>query len=308
MRNPDISIVSPVYLAEHTVHVLVEQLIKHVSLVTEYFEIILVEDGSPDRSWEKIVEVSQDNRIVGVKLSRNFGQHNAITAGLTVAKGEWIVVMDCDLQDMPEEIAGLYQKAKEGFDVVFASRTRRTDSWMKRSTSKLFYSIFSYMSGVKHDGTVANFGIYHSRVIKSVLGMGDKVRVLHPMIKWVGYKTTSIPVQHGYRYEGESSYTWRKLIRLAFDISISHSEKPLKIAIKTGLLIAMISLLYALLNIYFYFSGKILVPGYASIIFSIWFLSGLLLFFMGVIGLYIGKIFDNIKGRPIFIIDKILNY
>jgi dolichol-phosphate mannosyltransferase len=142
-----------------------------------------------DNSWAKICEESaKDPRVVGIKLSKNFGQHHAITAGLDYAKGEWIVVMDCDLQDQPEEIVSLYNKAKEGYDIVLAQRVQRQDTLRKRMGSKLFYSLFSYLSGIKQDGSVANFGIYHAKVIRAITQLREPMRAFAPMVHWVGFK------------------------------------------------------------------------------------------------------------------------
>lgn len=176
-ETPLISIVSPVYKAEKIVDILVKRIKEEVSKITENYEIILVEDGSPDRSWEAIERnCMEDKRVKGIKLSRNFGQHYAITAGLDHAKGEWTVVMDCDLQDRPEEIINLYQKALEGYDIVLARRHKRQDSFLKRTFSWLFYKILSYLTGTKHDPAVANFGIYHKKVIQAVSQMRESIR------------------------------------------------------------------------------------------------------------------------------------
>ena len=161
-----ISIVSPVYRGEKMVHELVERIGNSVSSITNAYEIILVNDASPDNSWNEILkECSNDSRVKGLNLSRNFGQHYAITAGLSYAKGEWVVVMDCDLQDRPEEIPNLYNKALEGWDIVRAKRTERKDKYLKKLSSTIFHNIFDRMSGCKTDKAIANFGIYKRAVV-----------------------------------------------------------------------------------------------------------------------------------------------
>ncbi len=300
-----ISVVSPVYRAENIVSELVSRLKVELSKITNDFEIILVEDCGPDNSWEKVlIETQNDTRVKGIKLSKNFGQHHAITAGLDASKGEWVVVMDCDLQDRPEEIINLYNEAQKGYDIVFARRVERQDSFVKTITSKLFYKVFSYLSGIEQDGSIANFGIYSRKVINSINSMRESMRAFSPMARWVGFNKAAIDVTHSERFEGKTSYNWNKLINLALDIAIAYSDKPLKLTIKLGFSIAFLSLIYAIYNVFAYLTGIITVSGYASLIVSIWFLSGLIIFILGIVGLYVGKTFEGMKQRPIYLIDK----
>ena len=203
-----LSIVSPVYRGEGLVNLLVERTTKAVSAFTDNFEILLVEDHSPDRSWQEIQENCQRYpNVKGIKLSRNFGQHSAITAGLDHCKGEWVVVIDCDLQDQPEEIEKLYNKALTGFDIVLAHRVYRKDTFLKKIYSKFFYRVLSYLTGTEQDGTVANFGIYHRKVINVLKrDMREYFRYLPTMVNWLGFRTTGIEVAHGERQHGETSY------------------------------------------------------------------------------------------------------
>lgn len=299
-----ISIVSPVYRAEQIVDELVRRIQHALEPLTSDYEIVLVEDCGPDHSWDKIVANAQrDKRIKGIKLSRNFGQHHAITAGLDYCSGDWVVVMDCDLQDRPEEIIPLYEKALEGYDIVFARRVNRMDGFFKKLTSQVFYKLFSYLSGVPQDGTIANFGIYSRKVVNAINSMREPMRAFSPMARWVGFSKTAIDVKHDERFAGSSSYNWGRLINLALDISIAYSEKPLRLTIKMGLGISFLSILYALFNLYARFAGIITQTGYASLIISIWFLSGMIIFTLGIIGLYIGKTLEGIKNRPLYIID-----
>lgn len=305
MSQPLISIVSPVYRAETLIDQLVDRIIVEVKKITSDFEIILVEDGSPDKSWDSIVRnTKKDQRIRGIKLSRNFGQHYAITAGLDKAKGEWVVVMDCDLQDQPEEIYKLYNKALEGFDTVLASRASRKDSFMKKLSSKIFYSTLGYLTGSEQDPTVANFGIYNRKVIETICSLRESIRYFPTMVKWVGFKITTIEVEHAPREEGETTYNFKRLINLALDIILAYSDKPIRLVIKFGLLVALMSIIMIAFNLYLYFAGEIEVLGYPTLIISIWFLSGSIITTLGVVGLYIGKIFQGVKNRPIYIIDE----
>lgn len=305
MTKPFLSIISPVYRAEKILPELVRRIECSVSAITTEFEIILVEDCGPDNSWEIIEGLANINpRIKGFKLSRNFGQHYAITCALDHALGDWVVVMDCDLQDRPEEIVNLYNKAIEGYDIVFARRVNRKDSFKKKLGSYFFYTVFEYLSGIKQDGTIGNFGIYNHKVIKSINRMREPMRAFLAMAKWVGFNTAKIDIQHDERYEGKSTYTLSKLMQLALDVAVAYSDKPLKLTVKLGFGIAVSSVIFAIYNFTIYFLGLITISGYTSIIISIWFLSGLIIFTLGILGLYLSKIFEGIKARPLYIIDK----
>lgn len=306
---PHISIVSPVYRGEKMVAELVRRNVESVSTITNDYEIILVNDASPDNSWDEIVKQCAVNaKVKGINLSRNFGQHYAITAGLHYAKGDWVVVMDCDLQDRPEEIPNLFRKAQEGFDIVYARRVIRKDTFLKRLSSSLFYSIYNWLSGLNSDKAIANFGIYKHCVIEEYNNMPEKVRFFPSLIKYLGYKDTAINVEHAERIEGKSSYNIYKLLKLSSDVIVSNSNKPLRMAVGVGLSMSALSFLLALYNIIAKWVGIIVVPGYTTTIFSIWFVGGLLLLMMGILGLYIGKIFNQVKGRQIFIVKDKLNF
>lgn len=305
--NPHISIVSPVYYGERMVAELVRRNVGNVSTITGDYEIILVNDASPDNSWEEIVKQCAANpRVKGINLSRNFGQHYAITAGLHYATGEWVVVMDCDLQDRPEEIPNLYRKAQEGFDIVYARRAVRKDNRIKKSTSALFYRVFRQLSGIQSDKAVANFGIYRKQVVEEFNKMPEHARFFPSQIKYLGFKETAIDVEHSERPEGKSSYNLAKRFKLGFDVIVSNSNKPLRFAVGLGFCMSALSFLLALYNVIAKWAGVIQVPGYTTTVFSIWFVGGLLLLVMGIMGLYIGKIYDQVKGRQLFIIkDKV---
>ncbi len=304
--NPKISIVSPIYKAEHFVEKLVFEIQKAMNTLDVNYEIILVDDRSKDNSWHKMKEQSLKNPSVkSVRLSRNFGQHPAIVAGLSQAKGEWIVVMDCDLQDQPKEIVKLYQKAQEGFEVVQARRKNREDKFLKKLSSKVFSKVYSYFTDTKYDNEIANFGIYHKKVIHSILEISDYIKFFPLFVEFVGYKSTSIIVEHAPRDSGTTSYSFSKLVSLAFNTIISFSNKPLKLFVKFGMMISLLSFCVGIYYIYQAMHNEIEVLGYTSIIVSIWFLSGVIITTIGVAGIYIGKIFDQTKNRPVYIIDEI---
>ncbi|MGK0447504.1 MAG: dolichol-phosphate mannosyltransferase [Polaribacter sp.] len=303
-----LSIVSPIYNAQHILPELILRLENSLKEITLDFEIILVDDSSPDHSWDVIKELSKNKKYIkGIQLSRNFGQHYAITCGIDHSNGDWVVVMDCDLQDQPEEIPKLYRKALEGYDIVLARRYSRKDNFLKKTFSKLFYKTLGYLTGTEQDETVANFGIYHKKVISSIISMRESIRFFPSMVKWVGYKSTKLSVNHSKREVGKSGYSFNKLIKLAIDIVLAYSDKPLMIVIKIGLIISLISLIFSLIIIIRWVNGEIIELGYTSLIISIWLLSGFIISTVGVTGLYIGKIFEGIKNRPIYIIKNKTN-
>lgn len=307
-KNLYLSVVSPVYRAEMIVDELVGEIHKHLAPLDFSYEIILVVDGSPDHSWDKVHAIAErDEKVTGIKLSRNFGQHYAITAGLEYAQGEWIVVMDCDLQDHPSQIQPMLQAAKEGdHKIVMGRRAVRKDGFFKKTFSKLFYAALSYLSGSKQDPGTANFGVYHQSVVAEIRRMKEPIRFFPSMVKWVGFSRTSIDIEHFERFEGKSSYNLKRLFRLALDIILANSDKPLRLTVKLGLIISSISFLIGVIYLVRYLLGYIVVSGFASIIISIWFLGGFILLTLGIVGLYISKIFEGVKNRPIFIVDKIV--
>lgn len=301
----EISIVTPVYGCCKSINRLYERLNKTLSIITGDFEIIMVNDSSPDNAWDAIKELAKkDNRVKGINLSRNFGQHKAITAGLDYAKGDWVVVMDCDLQDQPEEIIKLYNKALEGYDIVFGRRAERKDSFLKKLSSTLFYKVYDYFTESKIDNTIANFSIISKKVLDNLNKLKEQNRSYPLFVNWVGFNRTEINIEHSSREEGKSSYTFTKLINLAIDSIVSQSNKPLKLSIKFGFIVSFLSLLYGTWLVLRYFIFSIPVEGWTSVMVSIYFIGGLLFANMGILGLYIGKIFDETKNRPIYIVQE----
>ena len=306
-NKPYISVVIPVYGCSGCLEKLYQRLKKTLLPISENYEIILVNDASPDNSWQLIQGlVKKDNRVKGISFSRNFGQHYAITAGLDYANGEWIVVMDCDLQDQPEEIVKLYNKAQEGFDVVFGQRAERQDTFFKKHTSKLFYKLLGFLTDTTQDASIANFGIYHNKAIEAVLKMGDHIKYFPVMIQWVGFNSCSIKIEHATREVGDSSYSLSSLLAIAIDIMLSFSDKPLRLSMKMGFIISAASFLVSLVVLIKAIFSDISVPGWASTMMSLWFLSGLIIMVLGIVGIYIGKTFDQTKNRPLYVIKEII--
>ncbi|HUM50427.1 MAG TPA: glycosyltransferase family 2 protein [Chitinophagales bacterium] len=303
-----LSVVSPIYNAALHLEEFVTELEKYILPITNDYEIVLVDDFSPDNSWKHIEAICTTHpKVKGIKLSRNFGQHYAITAGLDNANGEWIIVMDCDFQDAPSEIPNLYNKTKEDFDVVLARRINRKDGFIKKLFSKLFWKTLGWLTGTNIDHTVANFGIYNKKVIQAVCSLRESIRFFPSMILWVGFSKTTLDVEHQERQTGTSGYNFSRMFKLALDVMLAYSDKPIRLVIKMGFFISLFTLLIGLYYLYLNITNQILVPGYTSLIISIWFLSGLIILILGILGLYIGKTFEGVKNRPIYIIEKKLN-
>ena len=258
-------------------------------------------------SWVEILkECENDKRVKGINLSRNFGQPSAIAAGMQYLKGQWVVVMDCDLQDNPEEIPNFYRKAMEGFDMVIGLRVERNDTFLKRLSSTIFNKVFSYLCDVDSDKRPSNFGIYKRDVIDQYNKLSERGEAFSILLRGLGFKATTIPIHHSERLEGKSSYSLKKLLKFAFNLIVSNTNKPLRLMVYWGVLMSMLSVLFALYNVFAYFFGYINLPGFTTTVFSIWFVGGLIMMQLGVLGIYIGKIFDKTKERPIYIVmDKV---
>jgi dolichol-phosphate mannosyltransferase len=305
---PHISVVIPVYQGEDCLDELYRRLKASLEKITSDFEIILVDDFSHDRSWQKITELgANDTRIKGLRFSRNFGQHYGITAGIDICDGEWVCVMDCDLQDQPEEIPALYKKAQEGFDVVLARRAFRQDPYFKRWTSKLFYRVFSYLAEVDYDGSIGNFRLVSRSVIESFRQMREKLRFFGALMQWLGYSAATIDVTHGARFAGKSTYSFTKLYRLAAETILAFSDKPLRLAVKIGFLVSLGSVLFGIYIIMLNAIDGVPIIGWSSLIVSIYFMSGIIMSTLGLVGIYIGKVFDEVKRRPLYVVQHTVN-
>jgi len=284
---------------------LCERLENSLNEITDEFEIILIDDGSQDRTWDLISRVAKAKSFIrGIKLSRNFGQHNAINAGLEYATGEWVVVMDCDLQDRPEEIMNFYRKAEEGYQVVVGIRIERKDNFFKKVSSIIFYSVFQRMTGSIFNKQIGNFGIYSKKVISCILELKEQHRSFGLMVLWVGFSRAEVNVTHEARGSGKSNYKFTHRMALALDSIVSHTNNLLYLAIKIGLFVSGTSLLFvAYLFGRFVFLG-ITTEGWTSLAISIYFTLGIMLAAIGILGIYIGKIFNESKGRPIYIVES----
>ena len=302
-----LSVVVPVYGCPAALSELSRRLCRVLQTLTSDYEIILVNDACPQNSWEIIKQLCAENSaIVGLELSRNFGQIKAILAGLEYSTGDWIIVMDCDLQDSPEEIPRLLKKAYEGYDAVFARRAVRKDSTFKVFMSKCFYKIYSMSSGFAYDPAVCNFSVCSRKVVDTYCSMRELHRAYIMYIQWMGFRTTVLDVDHHERFEGTSGYNFKKRITMAADIITSQSNILLKFTVLSGITISLMSFAVILIIVCRYFFMNI-QPGWSSIMASIFLMGGLMILSVGIVGIYVGNIFMEVKHRPLYIVRTELN-
>jgi glycosyltransferase involved in cell wall biosynthesis len=300
-----LSVVIPVFNESSLIDELIKRVKTNVQLITEDFEIILVDDGSTDRTWEIIeFEVKKEKRIRGLKFSRNFGHHYAITAGLHNSKGDWVVVMDGDLQDRPEVIPELYRKALNGFDVVFVSRIKRQDPFLYLTAQKLFYFGLNILSGIKFNNKQANFSIISRKVVDAFMCFAEQSRFYVSTVKWLGFDFAEIKAEHGLRFSGKPSYNLRKRFKLAFDVILNFSDRPLKFAIFFGSLMATSAILIGLGIFWKAWKYEFAVLGWASLMTTILFVGGSTLIVLGILGVYLGRVFSEVKKRPLYVVSK----
>ena len=307
LRSKDVielSVVIPVYGCRPCLVALNERLVGELSELGVAYEIVYVDDRSPDGAWEILAELASSHADVrAVRLSRNFGQHAAITAGMGRAHGRWVVVMDCDLQDPPEGIPVLYAKAKEGFDIVFARRTSRQHSWVRRLGARGYFWMLSVFFGARLDGEYGTFSIVSRRVADAVPRAQGCRSALLFILNWLGFESTAIDVEHHARYEGRSSYTFSKLVAHGFDGLVFQTTRLLRWIVYAGFLIAFLGVVLAGFFVYSWavHTGN---PGWTSLAVLLLLLSGFIILSLGVTGLYVGKIFGQVKERPLYVIDE----
>jgi|TARA_B110000046_G_scaffold94279_1_gene102176 dolichol-phosphate mannosyltransferase len=305
-----ISVVSPVYGAEKIVRELVKQLLQVLKEFGCDYEIVLIEDCGPDNSWREIESLCQSNsKIKGVKLSRNFGQHYAISAGLKIASGDYVVVMDCDLQDNPNYIPELLSKARLGNDIVYTIKKSREHSFIKNFTTYIFNLIFNWLIDNKSrrsSDLVGSYSMLSRKVVDSFNEFKDYRRHYLMVLRWLGYQSTYVTVEHNKRYSGKSSYSFSKLVSHAIDGITSQSDKLLRMTVVLGGVLSLFSFIGGIYVIVISFFSSF-QQGWASLFVLILFVAGLIILSIGISGIYIGKIFEQTKERPLFIIDKTLN-
>ena len=306
----EISVVSPCYGAPTLLKQLVEQITETVSQLTDSYEIILVEDCSPDNSRDIIREIcAADQHVKGVFLSRNFGQQSALNAGYDVAQGNYVVTLDCDLQNPPSQIRDLYSKAKEGYDIVYATRQHRPDTFFMTKGSQVFNSLMGFLTDTQQDKAVAEFAIFSHKVIDAMAKMGDYRRYYPLMTQWVGFKTAKVDVEHAVRTDGKkSSYSIKKRIELAVSTAVSFSTKSLRLIVYFGTVITLLAIIAAIILVIKTMYMDEEVSGWTTLFVSMWFIAGIMIMIMGIIAVYIGSIFDEVKHRPSYLISEKLNF
>jgi dolichol-phosphate mannosyltransferase len=302
------SVVSPLFNEEANIEALYGRLVPVLDgLALGTWEIIFVDDGSRDRSWEQIRALhARDPRVTGLRFSRNFGHHVALTAGLDVSRGKRVVTMDSDLQDQPEEICTLAAKMDQGFDLVYAERKRRQHSILKRINSALFLSLLNWMVRVPYPITGAVFRMMDRRFVDDLCRLRECHRFYTGLTAWLGFRQASVPVEHGERHAGTNKYDLCKMLCLAADSITSFSTVPLYFVIYVGAIVTLLALLFGSYVVARYYMGGFPVMGWASLITAITFFGGATLFTLGVIGQYIARIFEQVKERPIYIIQEAL--
>jgi polyisoprenyl-phosphate glycosyltransferase len=304
------SLVVPAHNEEDVIEELSRRLASVMDLLEGGAETILIDDGSSDRTHELMLSVAnEDHRFRVVKLSRNFGHQAALTAGVDVAEGDAVIVLDADLQDPPEVILELADRWLEGFDVVYAVRDiRQGDSRFKRMTASLFYRLFNRLSDVKVPLDVGDFRLVDRRALDVFFRMRESGRFVRGMFSWVGLNQTGVLYQRQERYAGETKYPLKKMLRFASTGIVSFSTVPLRAALNVGFFVSFLSFLIGLFGLVVKLTGEFVVPGWASIVVVITFVSGVQLVVLGVIGEYIGDIHLEAKRRPLYVISELANF
>jgi len=271
------------------------------------FEVMFVDDGSTDDTWQKVSQCHAENACVGgLRLSRRFGHHLAVTAGLDRARGAAVVVMDGDLQDPPEAIPELYQRHQQGFDLVYAIRQQRHDPLVKRINSQLFWRTMNRVSGLSMPPNQMMLRMLSRRFVNALGEMRESARFVHGMMAWAGFRVTTVEVPHRERKAGTTKYSVRKQLSLALYALTSFSTTPLRIASVLGLITAGASLAVGMALIIAKLFYGYSVEGWASIMTSLFFLSGLQMFVLGIIGEYLGKTYQEVQRRPLYFISDAL--
>lgn len=301
----NITFVIPVYNEEQVIPRLIARLDDLFKRIDADIDVVFVNDGSVDRTAELILQAAKDRSFQLVNLSRNFGHQIAITAGVAEAKGDAIIIMDADLQDPPEVAINMIAEWRKGFDVVSAKRSRRNDEGVvKRLTANLYYRILEKMTPIKIPRDVGDFRLIDRKVADVLNAMPEQDRYFRGMVSWVGFRQTYVTFERQGRAAGQSKYPWAAMMRLAANGILGFSDVPLRLALWFGLTVAMGSFAAALFVFVGWLMGGSMVSGWASTMLVLSFLSGVQLLTLGVVGLYVGRIYNEAKGRPLYLIDQ----
>lgn len=305
-----LEIIVPIYNEESCIDELLRRLMALKQKV-DYLDVgfIFVNDGSKDKSLEILHGYADRYDFVKViDFSRNFGHQMAVTAGLDYADADYIAIIDADLQDPPELIEDMYKKAKEGYDVVYGKRSaRKGETFFKKITAKMFYRFISKMCDTEIPADAGDFRLINRRVSEAIKQMRERHRFIRGMVPWVGFKSTPILYERDERYAGETKYPLRKMVKFALDAIFSFSNTPLRISIYAGLGIVGFGIVGALLILYLRLFTTFTVPGISAVIMTIIIMSGFQIIMLGIIGEYVGRIFEENKKRPLYIVSQIKN-
>jgi glycosyltransferase involved in cell wall biosynthesis len=303
----DVSVVVPCYQAAGTIQLLCEGVTTQLVRMGVTHELVLVDDGSTDATWPAIQRATEAfPGVIGIRLSRNFGQHYALTAGVAITAGASVVTMDCDLQDRPEDIPLLLAEARAGHDVVLARR-RGGDSRLQGLVGRMFYRMFAWLTGYAMDPSVGTFRVMSRRVVDPFNAMTERYRLFGGMIHWLGFSPAFVDVQRAPRGSGRSTYNLRRRMRLAIDGIVSFSNRPLYVSVAFGGLLALATGAYGSYLLVAYAIGfHPGVPGWLSTVVLSGFVGGTILFNLGIVGLYLGRVYDEVKGRPLYVVQSIV--
>ncbi len=302
---PEISVVVPVYGCADCLQTLHDRLTETLSALVDEYELIFVDDGSQDGGWAKVEEMAgRDDRVIAIKLSRNFGQHAAITAGMTEARGRWVVVMDCDLQHPPEEIPRLFAAAVDGgYDIVFTRRRGVGHTWSRRAASRLYFSLMNRVLKTDMKSDFSNFSIISRQVADEFLRIRDRDRQYLMILYWLGFKSTAVEFDFRERHSGESTYSFPTLVRFAFDGLFFQTTALLRWIVYLGFALSLAGAAVAAYFVVHYLASGSRYPGWTSLIVLFLMVGGFIIVSTGVAALYIGKIFGQVKERPLFVVE-----
>lgn len=299
----DLSIVVPVFNCGPCLRHLHERLSATLAELGRTYELVFVDDRSEDDSWEILTELAErDPAFRLIRLSRNFGQHSAITAGLAESQGRFVLVMDCDLQDRPEDIPRLWEKAQEGYDVVFTERRRRAHSTFRRSASRLYSRLIRAMYATNLPSGIGSFSLVSRKVRDSFLTLRERDRNYVLVLGWLGYRSTVVPVQQAPRYAGRSAYSLGSLVKFAFDGIFFQTTAVLRWIIYVGFVLSVAGVAFAALLLVDYFSADP-YPGWTRLAVLMLLVGGFIIMSTGLTGLYVGRIFMQVKERPLYVVD-----
>ncbi len=307
MKGPVYSIIVPVYNEEETLGELSQSLLTLLDELNDSAEVIMIDDGSTDRSYSMMLEFHrQDPRFKIIHFSRNFGHQIAITAGMDMSGGDAVIIMDADLQDPPGVVLEMVKKWREGYDIVYGKREYRAkETFFKLGTAMLFYRLMNKLSNIDIPVNVGDFRLVDRKAVEVMRSMKESHRFVRGMFSWMGFKQIAVPYRREGRFAGKTKYSLVKMFALAVDGIISFSSAPLRMVLNLGLLVSLVSMIAGIVIIVLKLTGGYTVTGWTSLIVSIFFLGGLQLFVMGIIGEYLGRVFVEVKRRPLYVVREL---